>query len=122
MGWRLGQGIGPRISLNRRKEQDAEAYDATSGTRLTTTKLGLSGDDEEATKHTYAPRDTPVLVVRRKDNTHGLGYVPGMSLNESINGAQGPNLAGEDMRYPQYSSLKLLRWIWSRSTERCRRR
>jgi len=101
MGWRLGQGIGPRVSLKRRKEQDSQAYDATSGTRLITGKLDLPDDDDEATKHTYAPRDTPVLAVRRKDNTHGLGYMPGMSLNDSVNGAgssQGPQLSGVDTR------------------------
>jgi len=41
----------------------------------------------------YAPRDTPTLVVERKDNAHGLGYRPGMGLNDNLGvgkGAEGP--------------------------------
>ncbi|KDR80804.1 hypothetical protein GALMADRAFT_135911 [Galerina marginata CBS 339.88] len=99
MGWRLGQGIGPRISLKQRKLQDVQAYDAATGARYSGGALDVPDDDEEAGKHTYAPRDTPVLAVRRKDNSHGLGYVPGLSLNESLGenvagGSKGPRLAG----------------------------
>jgi len=42
----------------------------------------VDDDDEEAKKHTYPRRDTPVLVVKRKDDMFGLGYTPGMSLHE----------------------------------------
>lgn len=98
MGWRLGQGIGPRISLKQRKAEDTLAYQPTTGTRHTGHTLELPDDDEEASKHTYAPRDTPVLHVNRKDNSHGLGYVPGLSLNERLGGksggSQNPRLAG----------------------------
>lgn len=99
MGWRLGHGIGPRISLKQRKIQDALAIDATTGAKYQGTTLNVADDDEEASKHTYAPRDTPVLVVKRKDNSHGLGYTPGMSLNESLGdnttgSSKGPVLAG----------------------------
>ena len=99
MGWRLGQGIGPRISLKRRKEQDIIAYDPLTGNRLTSGSLDIPEDDQEASKHSYAPRDTPVLLVTRKDNTHGLGYVPGLRLNQSLGdgnmgGGSDPKLAG----------------------------
>ncbi|KAF8902383.1 hypothetical protein CPB84DRAFT_1775955, partial [Gymnopilus junonius] len=99
MGWRLGQGIGPRVSLKKRKQQDTLAYDPATGARYQEGSLDIHEDDEEANKHTYAPRDTPVLVVKRKDNSHGLGYVPGISLQESLgNNAAGsskdPRLAG----------------------------
>ncbi|KAF9269258.1 hypothetical protein L218DRAFT_994162 [Marasmius fiardii PR-910] len=83
MGWRLGQGIGPRVTLRQRRLQDLQAE---TGRIVTGEDLDLSLDDEEANKHTYAPRDTPVLIVERKDNFHGLGYRPGMSLNESVGG------------------------------------
>ncbi|KAJ7623714.1 hypothetical protein FB45DRAFT_926546 [Roridomyces roridus] len=96
MGWRLGQGIGPRVSLRQRKLQDLQAQ-ALSGHRIPGADVEIPDDDEEANKHTYAPRDTPVLAVARKDNTHGLGYRPGMSLTESVGGrgggASGPNLS-----------------------------
>lgn len=98
MGWRLGQGIGPRISLKQRKAEDALAYQPATGERHTGHTLELPDDDEEASKYTYAPRDTPVLHVNRKDNSHGLGYVPGLSLNGILGGnsggSQGPRLAG----------------------------
>ena len=94
----MGQGIGPRISLKQRKAEDALAYQPSTGVRHIAHTLELPDDDEEANKHTYAPRDTPVLHVSRKDNNHGLGYVPGLNLNESLggnlSGSQGPRLAG----------------------------
>lgn len=99
MGWRLGQGIGPRITLKQRKEQDAQAYEASTGAKYSGSTLNIHEDDEEANKHTYAPRDTPVLAVKRKVDTHGLGYVPGLSLSESLGNnpagdSKGPKLAG----------------------------
>ncbi|KAF9466188.1 hypothetical protein BDZ94DRAFT_1252313 [Collybia nuda] len=95
MGWRLGQGIGPRITLRQRKLQDMEA---SFGSRITGDVINIPEDDEEGSKHTYAPRDTRILLVDRKDNAHGLGYHPGMGLNESLgvkgsNGPVGPKLA-----------------------------
>ena len=99
MGWRPGQGIGPRVSLARRRAQDAQAYDPFTGTRLTSGSLKIPEDDEEAKKHLYAPRDVPVLNVQRKDNAHGLGYVPGTTLHSTLGAsssqaASGPKLAG----------------------------
>jgi G patch domain-containing protein 1 len=95
MGWRIGQGIGPRVTWKQRKLQDLQA---TAGSKITVNEISVSEDDAEASKHTYAPRDTPILIVDRKDNSHGLGYRPGMSLNESLgvktrSNASGPNIA-----------------------------
>ncbi|KAJ7132341.1 hypothetical protein C8R44DRAFT_773822 [Mycena epipterygia] len=94
MGWRIGQGIGPRVTLRQRKLQDMQAL---SVRRVLGAVADIPEDDEEAKKHTYAPRDTPILVVERKDNSHGLGYHPGMGLNDSVGGrkgvASGPKLA-----------------------------
>lgn len=81
MGWRLGQGIGPRVSYEKRLQQDRDA-----GVPPT-----LLEDDEEARKHTYPPRDIKVVSVKRKDNAHGLGYDPGMSLNDSLGVKDGNN-------------------------------
>ncbi|KAG6829060.1 hypothetical protein H0H92_005834 [Tricholoma furcatifolium] len=86
MGWRLGQGIGPRISLRKRKLQDLQF---SRGGRAPDDAIDIPEDDEEASKHTYAPRDTPILLVERKDNFHGLGYNPGMGLHESVSGKGG---------------------------------
>ncbi|KAJ3850676.1 hypothetical protein EV368DRAFT_84315 [Lentinula lateritia] len=98
MGWRVGQGIGPRISLKQRRLQDLQASTG-SNFSVNTSEVVPDEDAEEASKHTYAPRDTPVLVVERKDNSHGLGYRPDMSLNDSLgvkgNGGSstGPNIS-----------------------------
>ncbi|KAI0343331.1 hypothetical protein BDW22DRAFT_1407187 [Trametopsis cervina] len=73
MGWRIGQGIGPRITLEQRRTQDRLHGIPTEDV-----------EDEEAKKHMYPRRDTPLLIVPRKDNSHGLGYTPGMGLNESL--------------------------------------
>ncbi|GLB41621.1 putative protein of unknown function (DUF1604) [Lyophyllum shimeji] len=86
MGWRLGQGIGPRVSLRKRKLQDLQI---SQGGRVSSDLADIRDDDEEASKHTYAPRDTLVLLVERKDNAHGLGYTPGMGLHESVGGKRG---------------------------------
>jgi G patch domain-containing protein 1 len=56
-------------------------------------------DDDEAAKHLYAPRDTKVLVFKARDNSHGLGYTPGMGLSEIVDGSakesSGPVISGE---------------------------
>lgn len=93
MGWKLGQGIGPRVTLRQRKIQDLQA--ASGYTKIIDPK-DVPVDEEEAEKHTYARRDTPVLLVERKDNFHGLGYRPGMRLNEDGkqgNIQTGPNIS-----------------------------
>ncbi|KAG6850675.1 hypothetical protein H0H93_010403 [Arthromyces matolae] len=97
MGWRLGQGIGPRISLRKRKLQD---LDISFGRRVSSELANIPDDDEEASKHTYAPRDTPLLAVERKENSHGLGYKPGMGLQESVSGKAG----AENAKGPQISA------------------
>jgi G patch domain-containing protein 1 len=85
MGWRVGQGIGPRITLKQRRLQDSQASNSTGFAAPTNeADVSLDDDEEEANKHTYAPRDTPILIVECKDDTHGLGYRPGMSLNERL--------------------------------------
>ncbi|EIN06259.1 hypothetical protein PUNSTDRAFT_145550 [Punctularia strigosozonata HHB-11173 SS5] len=100
MGWRLGQGIGPRLTHRQRMLQDLQ-FSAGAVTEIPPD----AEDDEEAKKHTYAPRDTPLLLTTRKDNTHGLGYSAGMGLNESLGasgskGPIGPRLSGMPLSLP----------------------
>ncbi|KAI0079117.1 hypothetical protein K474DRAFT_1705947 [Panus rudis PR-1116 ss-1] len=86
MGWRPGHGIGPRLTYEQRKAQD----------RAHGTSTTEDDDDEEAKKHIYPRRDTPLVAAPRKDNAHGLGYTPGISLNESLGRGkepQGPRLS-----------------------------
>lgn len=90
MGWRPGQGIGPRVTWRQREIQYGRDPDRTG-----------QDVDEEAKKHTYAPKDTQPIVVPRKDDLHGLGYNKSLGLHASLGiheqeaqGAQGPRLAG----------------------------
>jgi G patch domain-containing protein 1 len=83
MGWKPGQGIGPRLTYDqflKRHEVD--------GTPLP------SMEHEEARKHTYAPRDTAVPILKRKDDFGGLGYVPLAGLRAAKE-VEGPKLSGE---------------------------
>ena len=78
MGWKPGQGVGPRLTYERRKEVMKD--------------LGISvqsdedADEppEEAKKHLYAPVDRPLMTFDGKDNQWGIGYVPGANLVESL--------------------------------------
>jgi G patch domain-containing protein 1 len=84
MGWRPGQGIGPRLTyeqLKRHSEQDGSPLPAV--------------EDLEATKHTYAPRDTKMVSVSRKDDFHGLGYIPvtGLHSEKRATNTSGPRLS-----------------------------
>ncbi|PFH50306.1 hypothetical protein AMATHDRAFT_75708 [Amanita thiersii Skay4041] len=81
MGWKPGQGIGPRISYRERKLQDLQT---TNKKMLTLAEVKVTEEEEEASKHTYPRRDTPVLLAERKDNFHGLGYIPKAGLLDSL--------------------------------------
>ncbi|KAI9020210.1 hypothetical protein CLU79DRAFT_756186 [Phycomyces nitens] len=64
LGWKPGQGIGPRMSRQQRsKNKDDEDEDE---------------DDEDEDEHmsdiTFAPRDTPIVNFHSKTNGRGLGY------------------------------------------------
>nr|VWP02234.1 Extracellular lipase (EC [Ganoderma boninense] len=82
MGWKLGQGIGPRLTYTQWNARNAGFLDPSKEVE------GNEEDLEEAKKHLYPRKDTPVLLFRRKDNFHGLGYTPGLNLNESVGGEQ----------------------------------
>lgn len=73
MGWRPGQGIGPRVSYARRRQQMQEMGMET--------EQEDDEDDEEAKKHTFAPLDRTVLTFEHKENQWGLGYIPGQTLD-----------------------------------------
>ncbi|KAI0034482.1 hypothetical protein K488DRAFT_83992 [Vararia minispora EC-137] len=79
MGWRPGQGIGPRITWRQRKIQDILA----SGRSLNDINVDKLAEDEdsEALKHMFPPRDTVAPVLPRKKDVHGLGFVPGDGLD-----------------------------------------
>jgi G patch domain-containing protein 1 len=83
MGWRPGQGIGPRVSYKQRRLQDELAG------------VPLPLEDPEAERHTYAPRDIKIPKIPAKDNAFGIGYVPAAGLStRSQDKASGPIISG----------------------------
>lgn len=81
MGWRDGQGVGPRVTFEQRKKQAAE--------------LGLKLDAEEeedgageASKHYFAPLDRPLKLLEAvgisSDRGWGLGYKPGPNMEKAL--------------------------------------
>lgn len=92
MGWKAGQGIGPRVTYKQRRLQDLLA----TGKHATLDDITIAPEELEASKHLYAPRDIVVLQVNRRDTSHGLGYTAGLGLNASVGlGAKnsGPNIS-----------------------------
>lgn len=78
MGWRDGQGVGPRVTFSQRKKQAFELG----------VKLGeMDGEDDgegEASKHYFAPLDRPLASLESvgvaSDRGWGLGYKAGPTL------------------------------------------
>ena len=99
MGWRVGHGIGPKVTYEQRKRQDALASDPSGSAG----DLVEVDDDEEAKKHLYPRRDTKLPNFTKKDDSHGLGFVPGMKLMDLVSGetsgkggskSSNPNISG----------------------------
>ena len=95
MGWRPGQGVGPRVTWRLRKIQDLLA----SGKSINGVDIDALDDDDEAKRHMYPPRDTVVPRFSTKSDSYGLGYTAGPGLVESLGQkrpeVKGPKLAGE---------------------------
>jgi G patch domain-containing protein 1 len=95
MGWRPGQGIGPRVSWRTRKIQDLLA----AGKSLNGVDIDALDDDEEAKRHLYPPRDTVVPRVLMKTDAHGIGFEAAAGLTDSLGKkrpqTKDPKLSGE---------------------------
>ena len=76
-GWRPGQGIGPRVTLRKLKWQESKLAQAGPSGR---TEEEMDIDNETAGKHTFAPRDTKLLVYQSKEDREGLGFQKGMGM------------------------------------------
>ena len=92
MGWRPGQGVGPRVTYDQLRKQDLQSSELP-----VSAKTNEMDEDDEARKHTFAPRDTRVIVFRPKENHFGLGHTPGATLSETINHGEtaGPTISCE---------------------------
>jgi G patch domain-containing protein 1 len=127
MGWRPGQGVGPRVSWRSRKIQDLLA----AGKSINGVDIDALDDDEEAKRHLYPPRDTVVPRFSMKSDPYGLGYTAAPGLVESLGqkrpASKGPKLAGEWSRWEFGSAVSKTHtssqsWVWSWCIERGRRR
>ena len=125
MGWRHGQGIGPRLTWRQKMLQDAQAQSSRILT-LDDLKLEPNEEDEEAQKHTYPRADTPLTVVPRKDNTHGLGYTSGLSLNAALGNDRDPKpsdprISGRLISHSRFTdAYGTSSWLWFGCAERRR--
>src|ERR1700742_2645618 len=75
MGWKPGQGIGPKLTYRQLKQQERQLRSLSGWSTYPPDADG--NEDEEASKHMYPPRDTPLVLYQRKDNSFGIGYLPG---------------------------------------------
>ncbi|KAG8861495.1 hypothetical protein FRB96_002944 [Tulasnella sp. 330] len=93
MGWRPGQGVGPRVTYAKLKQQDIRA---TSSIQPSSKPDMI---DEEAAKHTFAPRDTQIPSYQAKADFFGLGYSRGPGLQAATTSdstksvVSGPNIS-----------------------------
>ncbi|XP_073461883.1 G patch domain-containing protein 1 isoform X1 [Aquarana catesbeiana] len=76
MGWKEGQGVGPRTKRKTRK-QETESGKKVYGCALP--PIGSEGSEDEEDEYlpenvTFAPKDVTPVDFTVKDNVHGLGY------------------------------------------------
>ncbi|XP_070575548.1 G patch domain-containing protein 1-like [Ptychodera flava] len=71
MGWKEGQGIGPKTKRRAKKGKEARVY----GCAPPPVKDGSSSDEDVfAVGHYFAPKDAEIFLFKPKDDTHGIGY------------------------------------------------
>ncbi|KAK8849514.1 hypothetical protein IAR55_004848 [Kwoniella newhampshirensis] len=80
LGWRPGQGIGPRVTLRKLRLQEG---------KLGKARVGMDDGDEdmndvEAGKHTFAPRDVRLLTYDAKEDKQGLGFEKGRGMGSLL--------------------------------------
>lgn len=104
MGWRPGQGIGPRLT-KKQKEKQAAANKRMFGCPLPPSQIKdknaeESSDDEEDELDAkyraflFAPDDVPEFVAKPKDNLFGIGYsgLDRSTLSSHINLFEDPQM------------------------------
>ncbi|GIY18459.1 g patch domain-containing protein 1 [Caerostris darwini] len=67
LGWKLGQGIGPRV---KKMVPNVKVYGCSPFPEV----IELEEDDPFAQSYTFAPEDTETELYKPKDNVFGLGY------------------------------------------------
>lgn len=68
------------MTLRKLKWQEGKLGKARLGIKTDDDDVDEVMGDEEGKKHTFAPRDTRLLVYEAKDDREGLGYVKGRGM------------------------------------------
>lgn len=79
MGWKPGQGIGPRVKRHSKRFSGADETSASQDSPSET-------DDPMRASFTFAPKDTTTLPYAPKDDYHGIGYT-GLSTKSVLSTA-----------------------------------
>lgn len=74
LGWRPGQGIGPRVTARKLRLQEAKLA------RGKNQDENDVEDEEIVGKHLFAPRDVKLLVFQPKEDKQGLGFEKGQGM------------------------------------------
>ena len=106
MGWKPGQGIGPRLTARQLKLQERKigrraahvGRDITSGYSAENAEDDEMDDsnDKDGKKHTFAPRDTKLLIFDNKQDRSGLGFARGGGMNLPETGANRSQTAPDE--------------------------
>ncbi|XP_075432478.1 G patch domain-containing protein 1 isoform X1 [Ascaphus truei] len=94
MGWKEGQGLGPRTKRKAR-QQKPESSVKLYGCALP--PAGSEGSEDEEDEYlpenvTFAPKDVIPIDFTIKDNVHGLGY-RGLDPNKALFGSQDTHIS-----------------------------
>jgi G patch domain-containing protein 1 len=89
MGWKPGQGIGPRLTARQLKLQERKigrraAHVGSYVPEMEDDEDPKDAVDAQGKKHTFAPRDTGLMSFDNKQDRAGLGYVRGAGLNMPV--------------------------------------
>ncbi|NXG51979.1 GPTC1 protein, partial [Psilopogon haemacephalus] len=90
MGWKEGQGIGPRIKRKPRRQKPDPAVKVYGCALPPGLSEGSEGEEDEYQPEnvTFAPKDVMPVDLTPKENVHGLGY-KGLDPSQALFGASG---------------------------------
>ncbi|CAG0902601.1 unnamed protein product [Cyprideis torosa] len=92
MGWKPGQGIGPRQSKKEKQKEKKRVYTCMMPFSSAKGEEEEDADEDDGLSDvTFAPEDTPTFLVNQKTNTFGLGYV-GLGASQHSSGKVNPLL------------------------------
>ena len=106
MGWREGQGVGPRVQ---RPGVEKMYGCSLPGSVTGVDKLTSSGSEylpDEVRGFTFAPRDVRLCQFEGKEDLHGIGYrgmeeravLSGKETKRAVHGMRGEVSQGENNR------------------------